>query len=206
MSTPLAAVAPPGSDPAGALLAPLTEPDEEGRAGLALDSLPPGVALGVLDPRDAPQGVRNACARIGPFWQWRLLHGEGWAVRQGKGPPRGDGTRPRLAILDPCRSITLRAAAVDSEFDALTHHVVIAWVLILRTGAWKAEAGWAWLTEPAPEGPGGAGRGRAWARAPRDVGVTRCGTLLAGVPDVTALDSVRAAAVLAADSDQSVST
>jgi hypothetical protein len=207
--------APPGSHPAGALLAPLTEPDEEGRAGLALDALPPGVALGLLDPRDAPQGVRNACARIGPNWQWRLLHGEGWAVRQGKGPERGDGTRPRLVILDPCRSITLRACAVDLEFDRLTHHVVIAWVLILRTGAWKADAGWAWLTEPAPDG-----RGRTWARAPRDVGVTRCGQLLAAVPDVDRLDgvraaavsdgadggSVRAAAVLGTDSDESVST
>lgn len=204
MSAPLL-WAPAGSHPAGALLAPLTEPDEDGRAGLALDALPPGVALGLLDVADAPLGVRNACGRIHDGWAWRLLHGEGYAVRQGKGPPRGDGTRPKLVILEPCRSVTLRACAVDLEFDRLTHHVVIAWVLVLRTGAWKADAGWAWLTEPGMDG------GRTWARAPRDVGVTRATALLRDVAEVDRLDMVRAAAVpsevpAGTDSDESVST
>ena len=177
MTGPL--LAPLGSDPAGALLAPLTTPDEDGRAGLDLDALPRGTTHGVIEVADAPQGARTVADRIAPGWHWRLLDGEGWAVRQGSGPPRGNGTRPKLWILEPSRSVTLRAVAVDEGFPATSHHAVLGWVFIERTGKWKADLACVWTTEP---GPGVGGR-RWWAIPPTEIGVTAVKALLSRAPD-----------------------
>jgi hypothetical protein len=141
----------PGTDPPGAVLAP----DRD-------DELPDGVALGEITLAEAPQGVRTVASKIHGNWVWRLTDGEGVTVRQGKGAPRGSGTRPKLRIMEPCRSVALRAAGPDAGFPDVTHHVIIVWVQLARTGQWKADSAWAWTTEPAP-----AGDGRAWARPPR---------------------------------------
>jgi hypothetical protein len=140
-----------GAEPAGTVLAP----DDD-------DDLPEGVALGEVEIGQAPQGVRTVANRVHPDWTWRLTDGEGVAVRQGKGAPRGSGTRPKLRILEPCRSVALRATGADAGFPDVQHHAVIVWVQLVRTGAWKADCAWAWTTEPAP-----AGDGRSWARPPR---------------------------------------
>lgn len=144
-------LAAPGSEPVGCVLAP----DDE-------DDLPQGYARGEIALADAPQGCRSVATKIDRNWVWRITDGEGVALREGKGPPRGSGTRPKLKILDPCRSVALRAVGVDEGFPDLAHHVVIVWVQIMRTGRWKAESAWAWSTEPAP-----AGSGRSWVRPPR---------------------------------------
>jgi hypothetical protein len=156
-----------GAEPVGCVLAP----DD-------LDDLPAGVALGEIAITDAPQGCRSVAAKIDRNWVWRLTDGEGVALRQGKGAPRGSGTRPKLAILDPCRSVALRAAGVDEGFPDATHHVIIVWVQILRTGKWAADGAWAWSTAPAPSGPG-----RAWQRPPRRwKAITEVAGLLYGPP------------------------
>lgn len=149
----------PGTDPAGwdggsAVLAP----DDD-------DELPDGVALGEIEIGQAPQGVRTVASKIHAEWTWRLTDGEGVTVRQGKGAPRGNGTRPKLAILEPCRSVALRAVGPDEGFPDVQHHGVIVWVQLVRTGAWKADSAWAWTTEPAPCPTEGAGR--CCARPPR---------------------------------------
>ena len=180
-------LAPLGSDPAGALLAPLTAD-----GGLDLDALPRGTDHGVLDVADAPQGARNVANGIADGWHWRLLDGEGWAVRQGKGPPRGNGSRPKLVILDECRSVTLRAVAVDEGFPDVNHHALLGWVRIERTGTWKADLAWVWSTEPGPT-PGR----RCWTGT--EVGVTAAKALLGRPPDGAALraavEAARAARV-----------
>lgn len=191
--------APVGSDPAGALLAPLTVPDEEGRCGLDLDALPRGTSHGVLAVADAPQGARNVAAKIAPGWTWRLLDGEGWGVRQGSGPPRGNGTRPKLWILEPCRSVTLRAVAVDEGFPDTSHHAVLGWVFIERTGKWKADLACVWTTEPAPDGRGAARRW--WAIPPTEIGVTAAKALLSRPPDGPALLGCVEAARAAREAD-----
>lgn len=140
-----------GSDPAGCVLAPDTE-----------DDLPSGESLGEIETAEAPQGCRSVAGRIHGAWDWRITSGEGVTVRQGKGPARGSGTRPKLRILEPCRSVALRADGTDEAFPFVRHHVVIVWVQPARTGRWGAEGAWAWSCEPAP-----AGDGRAWARPPR---------------------------------------
>lgn len=141
----------PGAEPLGAVLAPDSD-----------DELPAGVALGEIEISAAPQGARTVLNRIAPGWQWRLTDGEGVAVRQGKGAPRDSGTRPNLRILDPCRSVALRATGTDEGFPDVQHHVIIFWVQLARTLRWATDGAWAWSSEPAP-----AGAGRSWARAPR---------------------------------------
>lgn len=179
---------PAGSEPISALLAQLTVDGH-----LDLDALPHGTAHGALDVADAPQGARTVANKIADGWCWRLLDGEGWAVRQGKGPPRGSGTRPKLVILEPCRSVTLRAVAPDEWFPDTTHHVVLGWVFVERTGKWKADLAMVWTTEPVP---GVSGR-RWWAIPPTEVGVTVAKRLLSGPPDAAELLAARDA-VLAA--------
>lgn len=198
MST-LLGVAPPGSDPAGALLAPTTAD-----GGLDLAALPHGTGLGECDLASTPQGTRNAVNKIDGSWVWRLLSGEGWAVRQGKGPERPNGTRPKLAILEPCTSIALRAVGLDLEFGRLSHHAVIVWVRLTRTGATAPDGAWMWTSEPGPTGSAGAG-GRVWTSPPRRIGVQACRQVLAQPPDARVVDAALAAA-RAADPDQDVST
>lgn len=180
----------PGSDPPGALLAPLAADGT-----VHLDALPRGSSGGEIAIADAPQGARNVANKIGPEWAWRLLSGEGWTLRQGSGPPRGNGTRPKLAILDACASVTLRAVAIDPGFPAVTHHVVIVWSLVYRAGKWKAEQGSIWTTEPRPGG------GRWQTFPPVDVGVTAAKALLSTVPDVAEVDTVRALALAAREAE-----
>lgn len=140
-----------GTDPPGAVLAP--EQDDE---------LPDGVDLGEIDLASAPRGARTVAGKIMANWVWRLTLGEGVSVRHGKGPARGDGSRPQVPILDPCRSVALRAVGTDEGFPDMSHHVLIVWVQLVRTGKWSPDGAWAWSTEPAPDGAG-----RSWARPPR---------------------------------------
>lgn len=183
---------PIGSEPADAVFAPMTADGD-----LNLDALPPGTGHGEIDVADAPQGARTVVARIDPGWAWRLLDGEGWCVRQGKGPPRGNGTRPKLWILEPCRSVTLRAVAVDEGFPDTSHHAVLGWVFIERTGKWKADLACVWTTEPAP---GVDGR-RWWAIPPTEIGVTAVKALLSRAPDGPELARCVEAARVARDED-----
>ena len=175
-------LAEPGSDPPGCVLAP----DRE-------DDLPPGAAFGEIALDAAPQGCRTVVAQIADGWEWRLTDGEGVAQRQGKGPARGNGTRPKLAIMEPCRSVALRAAGVDAAFPDVLVHVVIVWARIERTGKWAPDGAWAWSSEPAPGGVG-----RAWARPPRrfdTIGVPVC--LLGVAPSALVLDVLRVGIVAA---------
>jgi hypothetical protein len=166
-----------GAEPIGCVLAPDND-----------DDLPRGIAFGEIDPADAPKGCRDVAARIDGNWIWRLTDGEGVAVRQGKGAPRGSGTRPKLKILDPCRSVCLRASGQDEGFPDVWHHVVISWVQIERTGKWSADAAWAWSTEPSPDG-----EGRAWARPPRQWStVGAVAALLYGPPSAETMAALHA--------------
>ena len=171
----------------------------DGKTSLDLDHLPLGRLGGDLPVVDAPQGARNAAARIDGNWIWRLVSGEGWVIREGKGAERSDGTRPKIKILEPCRSVTLRAIGCDEAFPYVTHHVVLAWVAIERTGAWSPEGAWAGSTEPS------VAHRRCWIAGPRRIGVTACKGVLGLPPDARGIDAALAAA-RAADSDQDVST
>jgi hypothetical protein len=173
---------PLGSDPPGALLAALNADGD-------LLGLPVGSAHGEIDLADAPRGTRAVASKIVEGWEWRLTSGEGWALRQGKGPTRGDGTRPRLTILEPCRSVALRAVGVDEAFPDALVHVVIVWVQITRTGKWSADDGWAWSSEPAIGAGSGRPFGRQWARPPRQfAAIGGPASLLTVAPSVRALD------------------
>jgi hypothetical protein len=189
---------PEGSTPAGAVLA-ITYPD----GTLVLHALPRGTDHGPIPVDEAPQGARNVVAHIERGWHWRLLSGEGYAPRQGKGPPRGDGTRPKLAILDPCRSVSLRAVAISEEFHETTLHVTIVWVQILRTSKWAVEYAHAWATGP-DVAPGN--RTIDPAHLGVSLGLTACSVLLACPPSLTALEVAvidHRAAVDDADADVS---
>lgn len=169
-----------------------------------LDDLPLGRPLGEIPVADAPLGVRNVATKIHENWVWRVCSGEGLAIRQAFGPERGDGTRPKLSVLEPCDTISIRARADDPVFPCNSHHVVIVWTRVHRTGKRSPEGAWAWTCEPHPEG---AGR-RAWQRAPRQVGVTSAAALLAGPPDDGELGLAYAAAGAPVDgpADTAVST
>jgi hypothetical protein len=52
-------------------------------------------------------GVVNAMEQAG--WIYTITHGTGTVDAQAFGPPRGDGTRPKLAVHAPCESIAVRA-------------------------------------------------------------------------------------------------
>lgn len=171
-------LAEPGTDPPGAVLAP--EQDDE---------LPDGVDLGEIEIDQAPRGARTVAVKIERNWVWRLTLGEGVSVRHGKGPARGDGSRPQVRILDPCRSVALRVAGVDEGFPDVSHHGVIVWVQLVRTGRWSADSAWAWSTEPAP-----AGDGRSWARPPRRwATVGQVAALLYGPPSADRMAELFAA-------------
>ena len=146
----------PGAEPAGAVLAPDSD-----------DELPAGTALGTLALAQAPQGARTVANKIAPGWEWRLTDGEGVTVRQGKGAPRDSGTRPNLRILEPCRSVALRATGTDEGFPDVQHHVIIVWVQLARTLRWSADEAWAWSTEQAYGMCSGRPFGRVAQRAPR---------------------------------------
>jgi hypothetical protein len=147
-----------------------------------LDDLPTGVALGDLDPADAPRGAAAVLARVHPAWSWRLLSGEGWCLRQGYGARRRDNTRPKISILEPAHTISLRAVAFDPAFLDVAHHVAIVWTLIHRTGRRTVDTAVAWSTAPNPDG-----RGRGWQPAPREVGLAACAALLQREPDAPAV-------------------
>ena len=109
-------------------------------------------------------------------------------MRSGKGPPRGDGSRPRVPILDPCASVALRAIGTDEGFPYVLHHAVIVWVQLVRTGRWSTDGAWAWSTEPAP-----AGDGRSWARPPRRwATVGQVAALLHGPPSADRMAELHA--------------
>lgn len=149
-----------------------------------LDDLPRGTDLGEIDLADAPRGVRTLAAKIDANWVWRIVLGEGWAVRQGYGPPRDSGTRPKVSTLVPCASVSLRAVGVDQAFPAVSHHVVACWVRPAEIEKWKAEEGWYWSTEPRADD----GRRRWIHRLVTSLGVARCGAILAGPPDAARID------------------
>jgi len=166
------------ADPPFAFLAP--DDDAE---------LPDGVALGEVTLAEAPRGVRAVASKIHANWVWRLTDGEGAALRHGKGAPRGDGTRPRLRILEPCRSVALRAVGVDEGFPGVSHHGVITWVQLARTLKWKAEGAWAWSSEQHPDWAG-----RSWARPPRAwTTVGEVAALLFGPPCASRMAELHAA-------------
>lgn len=169
------------ADPPCAVLAP--ERDDE---------LPEGVSFGELALADAPQGCRTVVGGIDGNWVWRLTDGEGVAVRQGKGAPRGSGVRPKLRILEPCRSVALRCVGVDQAFPDVSHHMVAVWVHIERTGKWKIDRAWLWSTEARYGMCSGAPRGRAWVHPPAEVGLAACRAVLHGLPDAAVVDAVYA--------------
>ncbi|HEY5880091.1 MAG TPA: hypothetical protein VIU11_14370 [Nakamurella sp.] len=160
-----------------------------------LDDLPRGTELPSIPIEDAPQGVRNVAKRIDPGWTWRLQPGEGWAIRQAYGPPRGDGTRPQLRTLQACDTISIRAEAEDPAFPAIRHHVAIVWCRIEHTGKRGPDGAWAWQCEPHPQGGvvDGVAR-RAWSLPPRRLGLAVCSELLAVPPDGVALQDAYVAA------------
>jgi hypothetical protein len=164
-----------------------------------LDDLPRGAMTGEIRPADAPLGVRNVATKIHENWVWHVLTGEGWAIRQAYGQPRGDGTRPQLRVLQPCDTVSIRAQAPDPAFPANLLHVAIVWARIEHTGKRAPEGAWIWSCEPHPEGYGR----RAWSRPPRRVPVTVAGALLADVPDDDALGWVYDEAEPPVDSDVS---
>ena len=155
-----------------------------------LDDLPRGTHLGEIALADAPQGVRNVANKIDANWVWRIVSGEGLAIRQAYGTPRGDGTRPQLRVLEPCDTISIRARADDPVFPCNTLHVVIVWTRLERTNKRAPDGAWAWSCEPHPQGD----ERRAWSRPPRRVGVTAAGALLASPPDELELAAVYLAA------------
>lgn len=56
-------------------------------------------------------------------WAHTVTHGTGTVDAQTFGPPRGDGTRPKLIVAAPCESIALRA-----RHDELGRAVAAVWV------------------------------------------------------------------------------
>ena len=182
--------APAGSEPDGALHAPMgAYVKADGTVGtfVLLDDLPAGYACGEIETGQAPQGARTVAGRIHHDWVWRLLDGEGWTVRQGKGPARDSGTRPKIAILERCRSVSLRAVGIDEAFPDLSHHVVLSWVQVLRTGTWSPDVAAVWTTEPVLGVGSGRPFGRHWAIGPTQVGVSAAKALLSLAPDGKAL-------------------
>jgi hypothetical protein len=159
---------PLGSDPQEAYLAP-----EQ------LDDLPAGVMHGEMTPEDLPTGPGTALAHTAGGWSVRMLGGVGWALREGKGPPRDNGTRPKLKILEPCTTVTLRAVAIDPEWDDVTHHVVIAWCRIARTGKSGPDVAFVWSTEPTFGMCSGRPFGRTMRRNPRPISLALAGEILA---------------------------
>jgi hypothetical protein len=197
--------APVGSEPADALLAPMgAYVKADGTVGtfVLLDDLPAGYSCGEIDVAAAPQGARTVANAVDDGWSWRLLDGEGWTVRQGKGPARGSGTRPKISILEECRSVSLRAVGLDPAFEQVSHHAVLVWVQVLRTGKWSPDTAAVWSTEPAPGEPAR----RWWAVPPTEVGVSAVKALLSAPPDAKALAGVVAAAVAARADERGMDT
>jgi hypothetical protein len=169
---------PLGSDPQEAYLAPES-----------LDDLPRGVFHGEMPPDELPAGPGSALAQAGGGWSVRMLGGVGWALREGKGPPRADGTRPKLRILEPCTTVTLRAVGIDPEWDDVTHHVVIGWARVARTGKSGPYVSYVWSTEPALGVESGRPFGRVMRRNPRALSLALAGEILAGPCSDTALST-----------------
>jgi hypothetical protein len=170
-----------------------------------LTDLPRGVMTGEIRPADAPLGVRKVATKIHDNWVWHVFTGEGRAIRQAYGEPRGDGTRPQLRVLEPCDTVSIRAEAADPVFPANRLHVAIVWARIERTGKRAPEGAWVWTCEPHPEA-GWSDPRRAWSRAPRRVSVSAAAALLAGPPDDQQLEIVYVAAGPPKDDDSTVST
>jgi len=179
---------PLGSDPPDAYLAPTrTYRDAAGRAHdeLWLDDLPRGVWHGEMALDELPAGPGSAASDAGGGWTVRVIGGAGWALREGKGPPRGDGTRPKLKILEPCTTITLRAVGFDPEWDDVTHHLVIGWCRIARTGKSGPFVAFVWSSEPNLD----AGAPRVFRRNARAVSLAVACEILAGPCSDTALST-----------------
>jgi len=173
---------PLGSDPQAAYLAPEL-----------LDELPAGVFHGEMSPDDLPKGPGTAVAHAADGWEVRMIGGAGWALREGKGPPRDSGTRPKLKILEPCTTITLRAVGIDPEWDDVTHHVLIAWCRIARTGKSGPDVAFVWSTEPTFGATSlGSGFGRVMRRNPRAVSLGLAAQILAGPCSDTAVSTLLA--------------
>lgn len=57
-----------------------------------------------------PVGVSGAVKALEACgWIYTITHGTGTVDATEFGPARGDGTRPRIAVLAPCESIAVRA-------------------------------------------------------------------------------------------------
>lgn len=85
-----------------------------------------------------PIGVSGVVKALGAGWTHTITHGEGVVAAQTFGPPRGDGTRPKLAIDAPCESIALRARHADGR--------AVAAVWCCRTDkakrSWSMDTAW----------------------------------------------------------------
>jgi hypothetical protein len=172
---------PLGSDPPDAYLAP-----EQ------LDDLPRGTFHGEMRLDELPAGPGSAAADAGGGWTVRVVGGAGWAVREGKGPPRDNGTRPKLKILEPCTTVTLRAVGIDPEWDDVTHHVLIGWCRIARTGKSASHLAFVWSTEPTFGMTSGRPFGRTYRRNPRAVPLALACEILAGPCSDTAVSTLLA--------------
>lgn len=173
---------PLGSDPPNAYLAP-----EQ------LDELPRGVFHGEMAPDELPAGPGTALAHAAGGWTVHMISGAGWALREGKGPPRDSGTRPKLKILEPCTTITLRAVGFDDEWDDVTHHVLIGWCRVARTGKSGPDIAFVWSTEPTfGMCSGRRNGGRVMRRNPRAVSLRLAGQILAGPCSDTAVSTLLA--------------
>jgi hypothetical protein len=172
---------PLGSDPQEAYLAP-----EQ------LDDLPAGVWHGEMALDELPAGPGSAATDAGGGWAVRVIGGAGWALREGKGPPRDNGTRPKLKILEPCTTITLRAVGIDPEWDDVTHHVLIAWCRVARTGKSGPSLCFVWSTEPSMHSATRTTScvGRVMRRNPRSVSLALACETLAGPCSDTAVSTL----------------
>ena len=169
----------PGGDPP---LAPLAPVDADGEV-VWTEVCRLGVPTGPVAVEDAPAAVASAYRRADPGWVTALTGGAGVALRYGKGAPRGDGTRPRVAYLDPCTSAVLRAHARDDGFTATGHHVVMWWSIPTRSGRAGFEGAWCWSSEHGPDTDGAA----AIIVGPTRIGARAAAALLARPPDAAAI-------------------
>lgn len=73
-------------------------------------------------------------------WTYAITHGVGTVDVQAFGPPRGDGTRPKLTVAAPCESIAVRAVhpasgrQVRALFVSRTDKAKRTWTM---TTAWR---------------------------------------------------------------------
>jgi len=69
----------------------------------------------VTAPMTLPRGVTTLLNKAGIGWRHRVQHGHGHVDATELGEPRGDGTRPRVAVEIPAESIGVRFDHVDGR-------------------------------------------------------------------------------------------